>query len=169
MERALIFSDCALPRNGGPFEGRPYANYFLAPNYKLNDLMAAVLIAQLKKVAGYIEKKIWAARQIIEQVADIEEIMPQRVREGDRNSYWVMGMTVDTDKMECDAWEFAEALKHEGIPAGGPISARAKRGRSTATSFCPSRTAMAAATSPSTTSGTSRSTTDLPIVPTARS
>ncbi len=127
-ERALIFSDCALPRSGGPFEGRPYANYFLAPNYKLNDLMAAVLISQLKKVDGYIEKKIWAAQQIIEQVADIEEIAPQRVREGDRNSYWVMGMTLDTDRTECDAWEFAEALNREGIPAGGPYIGSGKEG-----------------------------------------
>ena len=97
-ERALIFSDCALPRNGGPFEGRPYANYFLAPNYKLNDLMASVLLTQLKKVDGYIGKKIEAAEGIIEGVSDIEEITPQRVREGDRNSYWVLGMTLDTDK-----------------------------------------------------------------------
>ena len=127
-ERGLIFSDCALPRNGGPYEGRPYANYFLAPNYKLNDLMAAVLISQLKKVDGYIEKKIWAAEQIIDQVSEIEEIAPQRVREGDRNSYWVMGMTLDTDRMECDAWEFAQALNHEGIPAGGPYIGSGKEG-----------------------------------------
>ena len=127
-ERGLIFSDCALPRNGGPFEGRPYANYFLAPNYKLNDLMASVLLTQLKKVDGYIEKKIWAAQQIIEQVSDIDEITPQRVREGDRNSYWVMGMTLDTDRTECDAWEFAQALNHEGIPAGGPYIGSGKEG-----------------------------------------
>ena len=127
-ERALIFSDCALPRGGGPFEGRPYANYFLAPNYKLNDLMASVLIAQLKKVDGYIEKKIQAAERIIDGVSDIEEITPQRVREGDRNSYWVLGMSLDTDKMECDAWEFAEALQHEGIPAGGPYIGSGKEG-----------------------------------------
>ena len=127
-ERGLIFSDCALPRNGGPFEGRPYANYFLAPNYKLNDLLAAVLLSQLKKVDGYIEKKIWAAQQIIEQVSDIEQITAQRVREGDRNTYWVMGMTLDTDKMECDAWEFAQALNHEGIPAGGPYIGSGKEG-----------------------------------------
>ena len=112
-ERGLIFSDCALPRGG---------------NYKINDLMAAVLLTQLKKVDGYIEKKIWAAQQIIEQVSDIEEISPQRVREGDRNTYWVMGMTLATEKMDCDAWEFAEALNHEGIPAGGPYIGSSKEG-----------------------------------------
>ncbi len=127
-ERGLIFSDCALPRNSSPYAGRPYANYFLAPNYKMNDLMAAVLIAQLKKVDGYIEKKIRAAQQIIEQVSDIEEITPQRVREGDRNTYWVMGMSLDTDKLTCDAWAFAQALNHEGIPAGGPYIGSGKEG-----------------------------------------
>lgn len=127
-ERALIFSDCALPRSGGPFEGRPYANYFLAPNYKLNDLMASILLTQLKKVDGYIEKKIEAAHAIMDQVSDIEEITPQRVREGDRHSHWVLGMTLDTDKMECDAWEFAEALQKEGLPAGGPYIGSGKEG-----------------------------------------
>ena len=73
--------------------GRPYANYFLAPNYKLNDLMAAVLISQLKKVDGYIEKKVQAAEGIIDQVSDIEEITPQRVRGG--GSELVLGVGHD--------------------------------------------------------------------------
>ena len=37
-------------------------------------------------------------------------------------------MTLDTDKMECDAWEFADALNHEGIPAGGPYIGSGKEG-----------------------------------------
>lgn len=127
-ERGLIFSDCALPRANGPYEGRPYANYFLAPNYKINDLTAAVLLTQLEKVDGYIENKINAAQQIMEQVADIEELAPQRVRPGDRHSYWVMGMTIDADRLDCDAWEFADALNKEGIPAGGPYIGSGKEG-----------------------------------------
>jgi len=39
-----------------------------------------------------------------------------------------MGMTLDTDKTECDAWEFAQALNHEGIPAGGPYIGSGKEG-----------------------------------------
>ena len=37
-------------------------------------------------------------------------------------------MTLDTDKMECDAWEFADALSREGIPAGGPYIGSSKEG-----------------------------------------
>ena len=57
-ERAILFRDAALPRDNGPLDGQPYANYFLAPNYKMGDLMAAVLSTQLKKVDGYIQRKI---------------------------------------------------------------------------------------------------------------
>lgn len=127
-ERGLIFSDCALPRSNGPYEGRPYANYFLAPNYKISDLTGAILLSQLKKVDGYIQTKINAAQGIMEQVADIEELTPQRVRPGDRHSYWVMGMTLDTEQLGCSAWEFAEALNEEGIPASGPYIGSSKEG-----------------------------------------
>ena len=46
-ERAVLFHDVALPRAGGPYADRPYGHYFLAPHYIINDLTAAVLLAQL--------------------------------------------------------------------------------------------------------------------------
>ena len=127
-ERALIFSDCGLPRDGGPYEGRPYANYFLAPNYKMTDTMAALLLSQLKKVDGYIERKIYAAEQIKDRLSDIEEISFQKVRPGDRHTYWVLGFTIDTDKLTRDAWEFADAVTAEGISLNGPYSGSGKEG-----------------------------------------
>ena len=64
--RGILFRDAALPRDKGPLEGRPYANYFLAPNYKMNELTAAVLLSQLGKLDGYVERKIQAANAINE-------------------------------------------------------------------------------------------------------
>jgi dTDP-4-amino-4,6-dideoxygalactose transaminase len=127
-ERGVVFSDAALPRANTPYEGRPYANYFLAPNYKINDLLAAVLLTQLKKVDGYIANKIRAAQQITEGLSDIEEIVPQRVRPGDRHTYWSLGYTIDTDRLNCSAWEFADAVSHEGIPLTGPYIGSGKYG-----------------------------------------
>lgn len=127
-ERALLFRDAALPRNDGPYAGRPYANYFLAPNYKINDLIAAVLLAQLNKVDGYIENKINAAQKIMAGLEDVEAITPQQVRRGDRHSYWVLGLTLDTHQLACDADDFAEALRQEGIPAGGPYIGTGREG-----------------------------------------
>lgn len=127
-ERAILFGDAALPRPNGPYAGRPYANYFLAPNYRINDLIGAVLLTQLQKVDGYIARKIEAAQQIMAQISDIEEITPQRVRPGDRNTYWVLGFTLDTNRLACNAWEFAAALSKEGIPAGGPYLGTGREG-----------------------------------------
>lgn len=127
-ERAILFGDAALPRANGPYAGRPYANYFLAPNYRINDLIGAVLLTQLQKVDGYIARKIQAAQQIMAQISDIEEITPQRVRPGDRNTYWVLGFTLDTNRLGCNAWEFAAALSKEGIPAGGPYLGTGREG-----------------------------------------
>ena len=86
-ERAILFRDAALPRANGPYEGRPYANYFLAPNYKINDIIGALLLNQLNKVDGYIENKIRDANNIIDGVSDLEELTPQKVRPGDRHTY----------------------------------------------------------------------------------
>lgn len=127
-ERAVLFGDAALPRANGPYAGRPYANYFLAPNYRINDLIGAVLLTQLQKVDGYIERKIQAAQEIMAQISDIDEITPQRVRPGDRNTYWVLGFTLDTERLGCDAWAFADALNKEGIPAGGPYLGTGREG-----------------------------------------
>ncbi|MBX3012656.1 MAG: DegT/DnrJ/EryC1/StrS family aminotransferase [Caldilineaceae bacterium] len=127
-ERAVLFGDAALPRANGPYAGRPYANYFLGPNYRINDMIGAILLSQLNKVDGYIERKIYAAQHIIEQVADIDAIKPQVVRPGDRHTYWVLGFTLDADQFSCDAWEFAAALNKEGIPAGGPYLGSSKEG-----------------------------------------
>jgi len=127
-ERAILFGDAALPRANGPYAGRPYANYFLAPNYRINDMIGAVLRTQLQKVDGYIERKIHAAQEIMAQISDIDEITPQRVRPGDRNTYWVLGFTLNTDRLSCDAWEFAAALSKEGIPAGGPYLGTGREG-----------------------------------------
>ena len=121
-ERAVLFSDASLPRAGGPYGGRPYAHYFLAPQIKMNDMTAAVLLAQLPKVDGYIENKIRAAGNIIEGLDDIDEIVPQEVRPGDRHTYWTFGYTLDTDRLGCTSQEFADAVTGEGVRTVGPAS-----------------------------------------------
>lgn len=127
-ERALLFSDAALPRNPGPYAGRPYANYFLAPNYRMNDLIAALLLSQLKKVDGYIERKIWAAGRITEGLSDLPEITPQKVRPGDRHTYWTYGFTIDPAALGVDAWTFASMVAKEGIPLSGPYVGSGREG-----------------------------------------
>ena len=120
--RAVLFRDAALPRANGPFEGRPYANYFLAPNYKMNELTAAILSVQINKVDDYIESKIRAAGNIFDGLSDVDEIVPQRVRSGDRHTYWYLGFSLDTARLGCTALEFAQAATAEGVPLDGPYA-----------------------------------------------
>ena len=119
-ERAILFHDAALPRKNGPAEGKPYANYFLAPNYKINDIMGAMGRVQLKKVDGYVDSKIRSATNIIKGLSDIEEITPQTVRSGVKHTYWTLNFSIDTDALNCTADEFADAVAAEGVPFSGP-------------------------------------------------
>ena len=127
-ERALMFSDAALPRTPGPYAGRPYENYFLAPNLKITDVMGAILLTQLKKVDRYIENKIRAANNMIEGLSDVEEIVPQKVLPGNRCTYWTFSMTIDTDRLGCTPMEFAKAANAEGVPMVGFPHGSAKSG-----------------------------------------
>lgn len=127
-ERAVLFRDAALPRPGGPLEGRPYANYFLAPNYKINEMTAAVLLSQLPKLDSYIDRKIRSARTIIDGVDDLDALTPQRVRPGDRHTYWILSFTIDIDRLGCSAFDFAEAVSTEGIPFSGPYIGSGREG-----------------------------------------
>ena len=119
-ERAILFRDAALPRDKTTLEGMPYANYFLAPNYKINDILAALLLNQLGKLDGYVENKVRSATNIIEGLSDVDEIAPQVVKPGDRHTYWNLGFTIDTDALSCTANDFAAAVSAEGVPMGGP-------------------------------------------------
>ena len=114
-ERAVIFSDVALPRAKGPWEDRPYQHYFLAPNYRMSDLTAAVLLSQLGKLEDYVENKIRAAKDINAGVADVEGIVPQPVRPDDRSTYWKWGATLSDEAFTCSAQEFVDALVAEGL------------------------------------------------------
>ncbi|MGN6756755.1 MAG: DegT/DnrJ/EryC1/StrS family aminotransferase [Thermomicrobiales bacterium] len=127
-QRAQLFADVALPRPNGPYAGRPYANYFLGQNYRINDLLGALLLAQLEKVEGYIARKVQAAQWINAQLADLPELTPQRVRPGDRHCYWVSGWTLDTNRLGVSAWDFAATVTAEGVPLGGPYIGSSKEG-----------------------------------------
>ena len=119
-ERGVIFSDVGLPRAHGPYAELPYQHYFLGPNYRMSDLTAAVLLSQLKKLDGYVENKVRAARNINAGIADVDGIVPQPVRPDDRSSYWVWVATLEEEKFTCDANEFADALAAEGLEFDGP-------------------------------------------------
>ena len=94
-DRALPFTDQALNRPDGPLAERPGAHQFLAQNFKMNDLTAAVMRVQLGKIDGYLTNKIRNAQNIIEGLSDVAELTPQKVRPGDRHTYWNLSFTIN--------------------------------------------------------------------------
>ena len=127
-DRALPFTDQALNRPDGPLAERPGAHQFLAQNFKMNDLTAAVMRVQLGKIDGYLKNKIRNAQNIIEGLSDVAELTPQKVRPGDRHTYWNLSFTINTDRLGCNAYEFAEAVTAEGVPMLGPYIGSGREG-----------------------------------------
>lgn len=58
----------------------------------------------------------------------MDEVTAQKVRPGDRNTYWVLGLTLDTDLLNCSASEYAEAVSAEGVKIGGPYVGGGRQG-----------------------------------------
>ena len=119
-DRAILFHSAALPQSFGPAKGKPYANYFLGVNFKMTEIMGAMGRVQLKKVDEYVNNKIRSAKNIIEGLSDIKEIIPQKVRLGVKHTYWTLSFTIDTEALSCTADEYAAAVSAEGIPFSGP-------------------------------------------------
>src|SRR5258708_31997840 len=72
--------------------------------------------------------EVGAAEKVNRWVGDRLEITPQRVRPGDRHCYWAAGWTIDTDRLNISAWDFAKAVSAEGVPMGGPYIGSSKEG-----------------------------------------
>jgi perosamine synthetase len=87
---------------------------FLAPNYRMTELQAAVGLAQLEKVAAVVERRHALGSLLSERIRDLPGIRPAPVTPGGKHTYWAYSFPVT----EGSADDFAAALKAEGIPAG---------------------------------------------------
>ena len=95
-ERMRLFVDKGYARKGwGP---RAYS--FLAPNYRMNELTAAVGRAQLKKVRSVVQKRQELGDYLTELIADIPGLHPVPVASHARSSYWLYPLYLEEDHGE---------------------------------------------------------------------
>ncbi|MBM4084570.1 MAG: DegT/DnrJ/EryC1/StrS family aminotransferase [Planctomycetes bacterium] len=94
----------------------PRAYLFLAPNYRMNELSAAVGLAQCRKVKDVVAKRAKLGDLLTSLLKDAPGVHPQKVLPGAKHSYWSYGMTVDERLGSPD--EFAQAVRAEGVSAG---------------------------------------------------
>ncbi len=86
-------------------------------NYRISELQSAVGLAQLEKLEWICDRRTEIGETITEGIRDLPGVLPHKVTEGGRSTFWFYMLRVDEQKLGTSAETFAEALKAEGIPA----------------------------------------------------
>lgn len=104
-ERMKLFVDKGFMRKG--WGTRAYG--FHAPNYRMNELTAAVGRAQLRKVKAVVEKRARMGAKMTEFLKEVDEIRTAPVTEGGKHSYWLYPIYVKKGNVEAIAKNMTSA------------------------------------------------------------
>jgi dTDP-4-amino-4,6-dideoxygalactose transaminase len=86
-------------------------------NYRLNELVAAVGVVQLRRARGYVESAIANAQLYNEAVRDVAWIRPQRVPADRRHAYHLWAATFEGDRYGISLERFNAALAERQVRA----------------------------------------------------
>lgn len=89
----------------------------VAINYRMNELTAAVGIAQIKKLDFICSSRNKNGKRLTEGIKDIKGLYPPYVKPGNKSSYWFYLMRIDEETFGASAKEVADALVAEGVPS----------------------------------------------------
>ena len=93
-----------------------YRNHlFLAPNYHMTELQAAVGLAQLKKLDRFIENRRRTAIMLSGLIKNIPGVFPPLDVDWAKNTYYEYPLTIDPEMFTADNKVLAEALTAEGL------------------------------------------------------
>ncbi len=90
-------------------------HYFLAPNYRMNELTGAVALAQLEKLDEFVARRVAIAAAWDEAFQDLPGVSPPRVHPGNKHTYWKYSLRVDSSKLNGGLDAFAKRLKEQGV------------------------------------------------------
>jgi perosamine synthetase len=88
-------------------------HYFIALNYRMNEITGAVACAQLPKLSGVVERRRRAADQLTAQIQGLSGLATPQVSPGDTHVYWKYCLRVDASKIRGGAVGLAQKLKEE--------------------------------------------------------
>jgi dTDP-4-amino-4,6-dideoxygalactose transaminase len=112
-ERGAFFQDKGWARAAYG----PRAYRFLAPNYRMPEILGAIGLAQLRKLPDIVRRRRELGDRLTAAIRSAPGLRPQRVLPGAEHSYWQYGLTVNAAAPFTPA-AFAEALRAEGVPCG---------------------------------------------------
>ncbi|MEP6923104.1 MAG: DegT/DnrJ/EryC1/StrS family aminotransferase [Pyrinomonadaceae bacterium] len=90
-------------------------HYFLALNYRVSELQAAVAVAQMEKLDFSVNKRTEKANQLTALLQNIDGIETPSIRSGAKHVYWKYCLRVDDAKIEGGAVGMAKLLKDKNI------------------------------------------------------
>lgn len=90
-------------------------HYFLAPNYRMNELTSAVALAQLEKLDWSVQSRIKLADRMHELLADIPGVTPPLTHSGNKHTYWKYCLDVDGDVLRGGTVAMGKLLKEQGV------------------------------------------------------
>ena len=90
-------------------------HYFLAPNYHMTELQAAVGIAQLGKLDAMIEKRRYSGSILSGILGRIDGVTPAPEPQGYEHTYFAYQFIVDFEKFKADRDTIVKAICTEGL------------------------------------------------------
>lgn len=90
-------------------------HYFLALNYRMNELQGAVACAQLPKLASAVATRIRLADELTLRLSGARGIATPLVTPGGVHTYWKYCLRVDSDVIEGGTVALGEQLRKRGI------------------------------------------------------
>jgi perosamine synthetase len=90
-------------------------HYFMAPNYRINEVTGAIALAQCAKLSGVVAKRRASAACFTSKIVDIPGIMPQKRPHQCDPVYWKYCVNVDEAKTGVGLMDIASRMKAAGI------------------------------------------------------
>jgi perosamine synthetase len=83
-------------------------------NYRMSEINAAVLVAQLERAEELVANRIKVAEIFDEAVKGANLFKKQYIPEGYKNTYWSYSLVLNTDKPEVDWYKFRDLFQKNG-------------------------------------------------------
>jgi perosamine synthetase len=90
-------------------------HYFMALNYRVSELQAAVALGQLEKLGECVTNRQRTAAMLTELLANIDGIETPVISDGSTHVYWKYCLTVDDRKIDGGSVGMANLLKEKNI------------------------------------------------------
>jgi len=90
-------------------------HYFLALNYRMNEITGAVALAQFAKLSGVVRRRREAACRFVGKIKDIPGVTPQAFPEDSNPVYWKFCVNIDQSRTGASLTDIAKRMRESGI------------------------------------------------------